>query len=351
MKRILKAFILFLLLFFAMTVGSAAEEDYLGEFSEIVESEEFKDPDFIKDSLSPEKVFSDISDKASAALSDMAPRLLVLLGLSVLSALASLYSGRYKDGVACGISVLTTLVAYAGVIDIFTEITDSMSEMSSLFSSLIPLFSSVMLSGGGGYSSAGLSLGMATTVSFFSGVVTPVFVTLLAVMLALGLLFCFGVPGALGFMQSIKRHTLFLISLVGCVLLGTVSLQTVLSSARDNAAMRAVKHLAQTTIPLVGGAVSASLSTLWGGLSLTKGMIGIGGILVIVGIFLGPLISLLIYKLAVGILTAAEGFFSVSSHLPRISECLDLIIGVYSISSVIYIFEIVLFINGGVTLS
>ena len=150
MKRILKAFILFLLLFFAMTVGSAAEEDYLGEFSEIVESEEFKDPDFIKDSLSPEKVFSDISDKASAALSDMAPRLLVLLGLSVLSALASLYSGRYKDGVACGISVLTTLVAYAGVIDIFTVITDSMSEMSSLFSSLIPLFSSVMLSGGGG---------------------------------------------------------------------------------------------------------------------------------------------------------------------------------------------------------
>ena len=112
--------------------------------------------------------------------------------------------------------------------------------------------------------------------------------------------------------------------------------------------MRAAKHLAQTALPVVGGTVSASLSTLWSGLSLTKGVIGIGGITVIIGMFLGPLISLLIYRFALGIFSVPASFLSVSSPLSRVSECLDLLIGVYSTSAVIYIFEIVLFINGGV---
>jgi stage III sporulation protein AE len=170
-------------------------------------------------------------------------------------------------------------------------------------------------------------------------------------MLALTLLFPFGVSSVSALTDGVKRHALLIITLVGSVLLGTVSLQTILSSARDNAAMRAAKHLAQTVLPVVGGTVSASLSTLWGGLALTKSIIGTGGILVIIGTLIGPLVSLLIYKLAIGIITAAERFLSVSSSLPRISECLDMLIGIYSVSAVIYVFEIVLFINGGVNLS
>ena len=350
MKRTLKIFILLIPILSLFSVRAYAEEDYIGRFSELLDDGKYADADFLWDSLSVEKIFSDISDTASAAIADMAPRLLTLFGLSVLSTLAALYGGRYKDTVAFGVSVVTTLTAYVGIIDVFSEITDSMSRISSFFSSLIPLFSAVTLSGGGGYTSAGQSLGMAVTVSLFSGVITPLFVALLGVMLALGMLSSFGVSGVQGLMQSAKRYSLLLISLVSAVILGTVSLQTVLSSARDSAAMRAAKHLAQTALPVVGGTVSASLSTLWSGLSLTKGVIGIGGIAVIIGMFLGPLISLLIYRFALGIFSVPASFLSVSSPLSRVSECLDLLIGVYSTSAVIYIFEIVLFINGGVGL-
>ena len=348
MKRFLKTLVIIALLLSAFSLSASAEEDYIGEFSELAPDKDYADPDFIFDSLSPENLFSDISDKLALSLTDMAPRLLALLGLSVLSAVASLYNGRYRDGVVFGTSAITTLTAYVGVVEIFSEITDSMSKISSFFSSVIPLLSAVTLSGGGGYTAAGQSIGMSVTVSIFSAVVTPVFVTVLAVMLALGLLASFGTAGVPKLMQSIKRCALFVLSLVSTVLLATVSLQTILTSARDNAAMRAAKHLAQTTLPIVGGAVSASLSTLWSGLALTKGVIGVGGISVIIGIFLGPLISILVYKFAIGLLSSAEGFLSVNSPLQRISECLDLLIGVYSISAVIYIFEIILFINGGV---
>ena len=350
MKRVL-LILLPLTLFCLLPISASAEEDYIGQFSDIVGDMTYTDPDFLSEALTIEKIFSDISDKAATTLLDIAPRLLTLLGLSVLSALATLYDGRYKEGVSFGISVVVTLTATCAVADVFLEITDSMSKISALFSSMIPLFSAVTLSGGGGYTAAGLSVGMASTVSLFSGIITPLFVSLLAAMLALSLLSPFGVGSVSALTQGVKRHTLLIITLVGAVLLGTVSLQTVFASARDNAAMRAAKHLAQTVLPVVGSTVSASLSTLWSGLALTKGIIGIGGILVIVGMLIGPLVTLLIYKLAIGIITAAEGFLSVSSPLSRISECLDMLIGVYSVSAVIYIFEIVLFINGGVNLS
>ena len=348
MKRILKIFICLIPILSVFSLRASAEEDYIGRFSELLDDERYADADFLRDSISLENIFSDVSDEVALALSDMTPRLFTLLGLSVLSALCALYKGRYKDGVVFGVSVVTTLTAYVGIIKVFFEITDSMSRISSFFSSLIPLLSAVTLSGGGGYTAAGQSLGMATTVSLFSGVITPLFIALLGVMLAFGMLSSFGVGGTAAFMRGAKRYTLLLLSLVSAVILGTVSLQTVLSSARDSAAMRAAKHLAQTALPVVGGTVSASLSTLWSGLSLTKGVIGVGGILVIVGMLSGPLISLLIYRFALGVFSVPESFLGASSQLSRVSECLELLIGVYSIISVIYIFEIVLFINGGV---
>lgn len=350
MKRIIKILLFLLLLIPLFTISASAEEDYIGDFREILEDERYADGDFLRELLSPEGIWGEISSETSLALHNLAPRLLTLLGLSVLSALSSLYQGRHGESARFGIGIITTLFAYAGLIDMFSEIGESMTAISSLFSSLIPLFSAITLSGGGGYSSAGQSLGMAVTASLFSGVITPIFVALLSFMLSLGLLYSFGVSGAERLMQSIKRHALLLLSLVGTLMIGTLSLQTVLASARDSAAMRAAKHLAQTALPVVGGTVSASLSALWSGLSLTKGVVGVGGICAIIGVFLGPLITLLVYKFALGIISAAEGFLSVGSPLPRVSECLDLLIGVYSISSVIYIFEIVLFIKGGVSL-
>jgi stage III sporulation protein AE len=350
MKKTVKIAVIAIAVFLIMPITASAEEDYLGRFSELLPEEEYADFEYLSDSLSIKKIFGNISDGVALALDEIAPRLLLLLGLSVISAAASLYNGRCREGIAMGVGIITTLSAYVGIIDIFNEVTRSMEAISGFFGSLIPLFSAVTLSAGGGYTSAGQSLGMATTVSLFSGVVTPLFTAALAFMLALGLLYSFGITGTDKLMSGLKRHLLLLISVASALLVGTLSLQTLLSSAKDNAAMKVAKHLAQTTLPVVGGAVSSSLSAMWSGLSLTKGVIGVGGICVIVGMLLSPLIVLLIYRFAIGIITSAEGLLSVSSPLPRISECLDLLIGVYSISSVIYIFEIVLFIKGGVAL-
>lgn len=351
MKRIVIIFMFSVSFFLLLSVGASAEEDYIGEFRELVDREELADADFLSGILSPEQVADDISDRIAVALRDMAPRLLCLIGVSVLSAVGSMYQGRQSEHVARGVAIVTTLVAYAGIIETLAQISESMERIGGFFSSMIPLISAVTLSGGGTYTAAGQSVGMAFTVSLFSSVITPLFVTMLAVMMALGLLVSFGASGAGRLMQSIKRHLLSLISIVCALLIGTISLQTILTSARDSAAMRMAKQLAQSTIPVVGSAVSSSLSALWGGLSLTKGVIGVGGICVIIGMFLGPLITLLVYRFAVGLISSAEDFLSVSSPISGVSECLDMLIGVYSVLSVIYVFEIVLFIKGGVSLS
>jgi hypothetical protein len=146
MKKALKILIP-LILFCLISITAFAEEDYIGQFSDLIGDADYADPDFLFDSLTLEKAFSAISDKAATAILDMAPRILTLLGLSVLSAVASLYNGRYKEGVGFGVSAVVTLTAFGGVTSVFLEISDSMSKISAFFSSMIPLFSAVLLSG------------------------------------------------------------------------------------------------------------------------------------------------------------------------------------------------------------
>ena len=351
MKRLLKILSLSFAVILLFPATAGASEDFVEDFSQIAPDEKYADFGYLSELFSLEGVFTLLTDGAANALYDLSPRLLLLFGVSVMSVLAALYGGRYKEGVACGIGVITTLISLGSFCEIFTIVTDSMEKVGAFFSSLIPLFSAITLSGGGNYTAAGQSLAMATTVSIFSRVITPLFTVLLSAMLAFSLLSSFGISGTERLVMSMKRNLLLLISAVGAVILATVSLQTLLSSPRDTAAMRAVRHLAGSMLPVVGGTVSASLSALWSGLSLAKGVVGVGGIAAILGMLLSPLLSLLVYRLAIGLFISAEGFVTdAKSPLSRLSDCLDLLIGVYSISSVVYIFEIVLFLKGGVEL-
>lgn len=335
---------------FYLLSGNGAGRDYVGWFRELLPSGEYADANSLFDMLSAENIFRKISDEAASAFTELLPTLSLLFALTVILSLASLYRGRGCEAVLSGIGIITSLSAYGGVSAAFFEVSRSMQDISGFFASAIPLFSAVNLAGGGAYTSAGQSLGMAVTVSLFSRVITPIFTAAVGAMLALGLLDALGVDFSARISSSIKKTLMSVISATSAILLGTIALQTVLSSAGDNAAMRAAKHLTQTMLPVVGPAVSASLSALWGGLSLTKGVIGVGGICVIVGMLSAPLVSLLIYRFFLGILSWLSDILGVKSPISRAADCLDLLIGVYAISSVIYVFEIVLFIKGGVEL-
>ena len=101
------------------------------------------------------------------------------------------------------------------------------------------------------------------------------------------------------------------------------------------------------------GSVSGALSTLASGLSYAKDFIGIGAVSIIIAIALAPIILMISYRAALSLSVDFLGFLDTGGGVRVFSSmlgALDCLIAVFSMSTLIYIFEIILFIKSGVAL-
>jgi stage III sporulation protein AE len=153
--------------------------------------------------------------------------------------------------------------------------------------------------------------------------------------------------------KGIRSLFFWAIGIFTTIITAVFSLQTLISSAADSAAMRSAKYMASGLIPVVGATVSGALSTLAAGISYAKGIIGAGAIIAILSIISAPLVTLLGYRLALSVASMVAELVS-STTAVRIFTAyrfsLDTLTAVYALSSIIYILEIILFAKVGVAL-
>lgn len=108
--------------------------------------------------------------------------------------------------------------------------------------------------------------------------------------------------------EVIKKLVVWGLSLVMTIFMGVLSLQTAVSAASDNAAIKAAKFVVSQGVPLVGGTVSDAVNTLHSGIAIVKSGVGVYGIIAVAVMILPVLASLVCYKAAT---LAAEGLAEV----------------------------------------
>lgn len=108
--------------------------------------------------------------------------------------------------------------------------------------------------------------------------------------------------------EVIKKLVVWGLSLVMTIFMGVLSLQTAVSAASDNAAIKAAKFVVSQGVPLVGGTVSDAVNTLQSGIIILKSSVGVYGIIAVAAVIVPVLASLLCYKAAA---LAAEGLAEV----------------------------------------
>ena len=239
------------------------------------------------------------------------------------------------------------------VLPLFSETRESIDGLTAFFSDAAPIMSAVTLAGGGAGGAAVESAGIGLALAFVGDVLCTALSGAVGFSLALGLLSCFGDTNVSSVAASVKNLFMWLVGIATLIIMGTLSLQSVVTAAADSAAMRSAKYAASGLIPIVGGTVSGSLSTLASGLSYAKGVIGAGAVAVIVASAVGPLAVLLLYRLSFTVgLKLCESFSASrsASVLKAFASSLDALIAVYSLAVIIYVFEIILFIKSGVAL-
>jgi len=72
--------------------------------------------------------------------------------------------------------------------------------------------------------------------------------------------------------------------------------QTTLTARADSLAFRTVRFAVSSTIPVVGGGVAEMLRTAATGISWLRGVVGIGGVVLLIWLLLPRLCSILLYR-------------------------------------------------------
>ena len=354
MRRL--AFVVAILLFLLSPVTASAEpQDYIDDFGEALPDGLPFDPES-PESLSRAVGFEAILIEIAAILEDKGAELLsfllTLVGIATLAALGRSVDAELRPTVSAAISAVSAVTVASRVLPVISAVGSAMGEISDFFGSLIPIFSGITLAGGGvstaTVSAAGMSISLAVIESFSTRVLS----------LSVALLFILGMLSDLGGVSGgLLRGTRNLFTRgigIVCFLFGTVlALQTVISGASDSAMMRTARFAASSTIPVVGNTVGGAIGTLAAGLSYVKGITGSSAIAAILWISLSPVLLLLIYRFILSFTVSFLGFLDTGRGISCFSAmltALDALIAVFCMSTLVYIFQIVLFIKSGVAL-
>ena len=268
--------------------------------------------------------------------------LFLLIGCAVIVALVTQLGDGVSSIARYGVAVAVGCVVLFKVFPLLTASADALGEIGTFFTSLLPIVvGGAALSGGGVATTSGV--GMSLTLSFIGGVTSLVF-PLIGATLILAVISALSTDILAIPLDTVRKHLVRTFGIMTAVIGGLFSLQTSVASVGDGATIRALKYAVGNSIPVVGGAVSGTLSTLVGGLGYAMGVIGGGGVAVILSLSLSPLVKLFLYRFAFFVVGLFLDLFPQgegSRLISAISGGLDALIAVLSLSVAVYLLEIV----------
>ena len=348
--------ILVFLALFAFPVSAEEVDSYIKDFGEIL-PDEFSDvgtdTEKISERLGIERILADLAGALRGEGSAVLGFFLTLVGFVALMALPLPSNEKISAATRACVGVLASVAIFSSLSGIFEGISATLDEISGFFASLIPIAVGVTALGGGASTAAVQATGMYTTVSLIGWVSETLMLPLVGLGFAMSMLSAFGSDSISALSRGIKSLFVWIIGILTALLGGTISLQTMISTAQDSAAMRTARYMASGLIPVVGSTVSGALSTLASGVSYAKGVIGAGAIAVIISVVLAPLVTLLAYRLALTValmIATSVGAGEAGTIFGAFRFSLDTVTALYALSSIIYILEIIIFAKAGVAL-
>ena len=342
-------FVFFNNVFILKIAGLDEIDDYINEFLSLLpEAVSGKD---IEEILDPSLLFSEIISVLKGGIGRAGAFFAILIISVLVCYLASVYEGKLSSAAMSGACITALLPLVYELLLLTDEVTAGLSRICSFFSSIIPLALSVVVAGGGGSSSAALGVQMSFVASAAQVISAEVLLPMVKAVLILSAVSALGGAGSerlVSVFRLILTRGVGLATLIVCAIF---SLQSIIASAADSAALRLAKFTAQSLAPAVSTIIGATMSTISSGLAYSRGVIGAGAIGAILWIMLSPCSMILIYRFLIGIaagMSDALGIKPLSRSLSTMQSALDGLLTVFLVSVVLFIFELIVFIKCGV---
>ena len=359
-KRIFCFLFLSILLFLFFSASASAQsqeitDGILNDFSEIIpEESDVTLDDSLLSGVGFEGLLGDILSAALGEWGGVSAFFLMLMGFAVITAIAegtwASDNPLLRRNVSAAVAAIASVSIFTSLYSVVDTVREGLVSVLDFFALLIPIVTATGAASGAVESAAVHATNMSITLSVLQKVCTGALLPLVFALFSLALASSVGEGGIASVARGIKNTFMWGMGIVCTALVGSIALQSMLASAGDNATLRAVKYAASGMIPIVGNTVASTLATLAGGLALVKSTVGVGAIAVIISLALAPLVSLLLYRLAFTVAIVFLELFGSCDGVRSFSafrSALDALSAVYSVSVVVCIIEIVIFLKSG----
>lgn len=259
-------------------------------------------------------------------------------------------SSRFETAIYAAVLAIGATVA----VDIWRSVEAAIGAVqgcSSFMLSFVPIFAGVLALSGHTVTAPAMSallLGASEIVSFFASFfVLPLMGGYLALSIASGVS---PLWGNVGIVETVKKLSMWTMSLLGTLFVGVLSIQTVVNSAADSVTIRATKFILGTSVPVVGGALSESVSTITASMGLLRSSIGIYGVVALIFMLLPIIIELLLWRGVLMINVSLAEVFSlskVSGILRAVDSMLSVLLGAILIVGGMFIISLTVVISAG----
>lgn len=332
-------------------IADSKIEDILTDFGEAVpEGEKAEELSSVAEGLGVKQILEAVILAIKDGSGEIKRLLLTLIGIAMISALASLWQSEVSVYASHGVAALSAALLFERLVFLVRGTIDSLGEISSFFGAVVPISLAVNSLGASLSTASTQAIGMGLTLSAYSFITERV---LGGVACAIFLCSALSAVDPI-FKDAAKAIKSLFLTLLGTltVLIGaTFALQSTISSSSDSLAIRGARYAASSAIPIVGNAVAGALGLVSGGIAYARGIVGGGSISVVLSLMTAPLVTLFMYRICLKIGIFFSSLCSVGGCESVISSflgALDVLIAVYALTGVVYIAELVAFLKGGV---
>ena len=281
---------------------------------------------------------------------------LFAFGFSVVCAAAGMMDsggvfGLSDRGCEMAVSVICSLGLFKRLYSVSLTVKESLISVADFFSALIPVVTAITSASGEAVTASRQAINMTLTLGIVGRLSVSVLMPLALALFALAVIGSVGDGGTAALAKGIKGIFMWGMGIISAICTAAVAIQSLVASAADSAALRAARYAASGLIPVVGSTVSAALSTLAGGLAFVKSSVGALSVAVILSLVVAPLVSLLLYRLVLSVCIIFLGFVDNTGGVRCFSafrSALDAITAVYTLSTLVCIVQIVIFMKSGV---
>ena len=330
--------------------------DLMKEFSEVIPSESgiILDEDDLINSIGFDRMIKSVLDSLCGKSSELLVFLVTVIGFAVLSTVsesAEFLSPQMQKNASSGVCIIMAVTTYPTVYSVFESVGKSLDSAVSFFGTALPIMTAISTASGAVKTAAVQAMNMNIILGIVGNVATEILLPLSFAMLALARVSSLNDSGVGNVAKGIKGLFTFGLGIVSAVSSAAITLQTVIASASDSAALRAARYAAGGLIPVVGSSVSSALSTLAGGLAYVKSAVGAAAIAVVSSITIAPLVLLLCYRLTFSLAADFLDYASDSGAkrcFLAYRTAFDTVIAVHVMSTLVCIIQIIVFIKGGV---